>query len=160
MAKKDLDSLINFIKFLAEKTDQARVDKAKKMLKASHFKLFSEFNDDHLVGVVKSQTDPDLVYSCRIDKTGNFSCCTQNLYSCGGLRGKPCKHLLVLIIGLVQAGEISVNKINKWLSKTANNKPKLDKNLMSETFLRYKGAESGEIEWHPTETIPEDYYTI
>jgi hypothetical protein len=29
---------------------------------------------------------------------------------------------------------------------------------MSTTFLRYKGAEAGEIDWRPTETMPEDYY--
>jgi hypothetical protein len=31
---------------------------------------------------------------------------------------------------------------------------------MSATFLRYKGAEAGEVDWRPTETIPEDYYTL
>ena len=31
---------------------------------------------------------------------------------------------------------------------------------MSAIFLRYKGAEAGEIDWRPTETIPEDYYSL
>jgi hypothetical protein len=31
---------------------------------------------------------------------------------------------------------------------------------MSATFIRYKGAEAGEVDWRPTETIPEDYYAF
>ncbi len=159
-SKSAADPMTKFIKALAEKTDQPRVDKAKKMLKASRFELFTEYKEDCLVGVVKSQTDSDLVYSCRLDDKGNYACCTQNLNPCGGLRGKPCKHLLVLIIGLTKAGEVNTETMKKWVSKTRNKKAVLDKNLMSETFLRYKGAESGEIDWRPTETIPEDYYAF
>ena len=39
-------------------------------------------------------------------------------------------------------------------------KPNLDKDVMSEAILRYKGAEAGEIDWRPTETVPEDYYAF
>ena len=38
---------------------------------------------------------------------GTYACCTQNLNPCGGLRGKLCKHLLVLIIGMTRGGEIA-----------------------------------------------------
>jgi hypothetical protein len=31
---------------------------------------------------------------------------------------------------------------------------------VSDTLLRYKGAEAGEIDWRPTETIPEDFYAM
>ena len=36
----------------------------------------------------------------------------------------------------------------------------LDKDSMSATFIKYKGAEAGEVDWRPTETIPEDYFAI
>jgi hypothetical protein len=39
----------------------------------------------------------------------------------------------------------------------------LDRDVMSTTFLRYKGykgAEAGGVDWRPAETIPEDYYTL
>jgi len=39
-------------------------------------------------------------------------------------------------------------------------KAALDKNAISATFIKYKGAEAGEIDWRPTETIPEDYYAL
>jgi hypothetical protein len=29
---------------------------------------------------------------------------------------------------------------------------------LSDTLLMYRGAEAGEIDWRPTETIPEDYF--
>jgi hypothetical protein len=31
---------------------------------------------------------------------------------------------------------------------------------MTPTLLRYKGAEAGEIDRRPTETIPEDFYAM
>jgi hypothetical protein len=36
----------------------------------------------------------------------------------------------------------------------------LDEEVMSEPLLRYKSAVAGEIDWRPTETIPEDYYSL
>ena len=68
--------------------------------------LFADVKDDALVGIVKSQSNRDLVYSCRLDQDGSFACCTQNLRPCGGLRGALCKHLLVLIVGLTRAGQL------------------------------------------------------
>ena len=71
-----------------------------------------------------------------------------------------CKHLLVLIVGLAKSGELDPNQIDTWIRLSKTNKPALDKDAMSETFLRYKGAEAGEVDWRPTETIPEDYYAL
>jgi hypothetical protein len=39
-------------------------------------------------------------------------------------------------------------------------RPAIDEEIMSATFLRYKGAEAGEVDWRPTETIPEDFYAM
>ena len=111
-------------------------------------------------GVVKSQTDADLVYACRINDDGSYSCCTQNLNVCGGLRGSVCKHLLVLIIGLVNANQLDPVTIDEWVAKSQNSKPVLDKEKMGDIFIKYKGAEAGEIDWRPTETLPEDYYSL
>ncbi len=150
----------HFMRQLEAKTDPAKLSKALSMLKADRFRLFAEVKDSSLIGVVKSQTDPELVYSCRLGSDGNFACCTQNLNICGGLRGSLCKHLLVLIVGLTKAGELDPTKVNEWVKSSGGKKPVLDKDVMSETFLRYKGAEAGEVDWRPTETIPEDYYAL
>lgn len=149
-----------FMKNLEQNTDAAKLSKALSMLKADRFKLYAQVGDDHLTGVVKSQTDPDLVYSCRLGSDGNYGCCTQNLNICGGLRGSLCKHLLVLIVGLSKNGELDPTRIDQWVDASRGQKPALDKDAMSETFLRYKGAEAGEVDWRPTETIPEDYYAM
>jgi hypothetical protein len=150
----------HFMRQLEAKTDPGKLSKALSMLKADRFRLFAEVKDSSLVGVVKSQTDPELVYSCRLGADGHFACCTQNLNICGGLRGSLCKHLLVLIVGLTKAGQLEPAKVNDWVKSSAGKKPVLDKDQMSETFLRYKGAEAGEVDWRPTETIPEDYYAL
>jgi uncharacterized protein YjbI with pentapeptide repeats len=149
-----------FLRALELRIEKPKIDKATKMLKASGFKLFNDVAETHLNGVVKSQTDPDLVYACRIESDGNYACCTQNLNICGGLRGSMCKHLLVLIIGLVQAGELDPTTVDGWVAKSRDMKAELDKEKMGEIFIRYKGAEAGEVDWRPTETVPEDYYTL
>lgn len=145
---------------LDKATGDGRMDKVKKMLRADRFQLFSEVTDDRVTGVVKSQTDASLFYACSVDKNGGFMCCTQNLNVCGGLRGKPCKHLLVLLVGLAQAGQLEPATGLAWARATGGKKPVLDKDSMSATFIKYKGAEAGEVDWRPTETIPEDYYAI
>ncbi len=148
-----------FITRLKSVTDSAKLDKATAMLKADRFRLFAKVSADHLVGVVKSQTDPDLVYSCRLGSDGKYACCTQNLNICGGLRGSPCKHLLVLLVGLAKAGELDPSTAHQWTHATRGKSPELDKDAMAATFLQYKGAEAGEVDWRPTETIPEDFYS-
>jgi len=149
-----------FLKRLGARVDSERLKKALQMLKADRFQLFSQTDNKSLVGIVKSQTDAELVYSCRLAHDGNYGCCTQNLNICGGLRGALCKHLLVLIVALTKAGQLDPALVEKWIKSSMGRKPALDKNAMSGTFLRYKGAEAGEVDWRPTETIPEDYYAF
>lgn len=152
--------IATFLKALELRADAEKIKKATKMLKASGFQLYNDVTDHHLSGVVKSQTDPDLVYACRLHDDGTYACCTQNLNICGGLRGSICKHLLVLIIGLVNAGQLDPATIDAWVAKTHQAKPELNKETMGGIFIRYKGAEAGEIDWRPTETLPEDYYSL
>jgi hypothetical protein len=152
--------IATFLKAMELRADKAKIDKATKMLKAERFQLFNDVTETHLNGVVKSQTDPDLVYACRIESGGGYACCTQNLNICGGLRGSICKHLLVLIIGLVKAGELDPSTIDGWVARTHDAKPALNKETMGEIFIRYKGAEAGEVDWRPTQTVPEDYYAL
>lgn len=152
--------LPGFIKKLTASTDPARMSKVTTMLRAERFQLFSAVTDEQVTGVVKSQTDRDLVYACRLGSGGDFFCCTQNLMHCGGLRGALCKHILVLAIGLARSGELDPVLANAWASASRKHKPVLDKDAATATFVRYKGAQAGEVDWRPTETIPEDYYAL
>lgn len=157
-SKIDFDE---FIKALQQDFDQEQMKKVLKMLKADRFELYADVSDDLVTGVVKSQTDESLVYSCRLAKDGTFACCTQNTNVCGGLRGSVCKHILVLTIGVIKAGRLDATTALKWvLSSRAQAQKKLDKDVMAETLLKYKGCEAGEIDWRPTETMPEDYYAF
>lgn len=147
-----------FIEQLNKKFDKDRLKKSLKMLKSETFQLFSDVVEDSVVGIVKSQTDADLVYSCRLTSMGEYSCCTQNLNACGGLRGSLCKHLLVLLIGLAKSTELDPTKTYHWVMQSLARKPELNREIATEVFMRYKGAEAGELDWRPTETVPEDYY--
>ena len=159
-APKPAVDLKGFTAQLDKATGDGRLAKATAMLRADRFQLFNDVTDDHVTGVVKSQTDHSLFYACKIDKSGRFMCCTQNLNVCGGLRGAPCKHLLVLMVGLAQGGAAGIPQLTKWTQATKGKKAVLDKEAMSATFIKYKGAEAGEIDWRPTETIPEDFYAL
>lgn len=156
-AAKDNLTFDELIGRLSEITDKSRLTKSLKMLKSDSFQLFSEVTNESVIGVVKSQSDASLVYSCSLDASGEFACCTQNLNPCGGLRGALCKHILVLIVGLAQTDELSPVTVDQWVNASAAKSPDLDKDRMSEILLKYKGAEAGEIDWRPTETVPEDF---
>jgi uncharacterized protein YjbI with pentapeptide repeats len=145
---------------LAGCIDPGRLKNATRMLKAERFQLFSDVKPDSLLGVVRSQTSKDLVYSCRLAADGTFGCCTQNLRPCGGLGGAVCKHLLVLTLGLAKATQVDPATVANWLEASRSKKPELNKDAMGDAFLKYKGAEAGEIDWRPTETIPEDFYAV
>jgi uncharacterized protein YjbI with pentapeptide repeats len=149
----------SFLVSLEKNCEKKRLKNVFKMLKTERFQLFAELSSNAVNGIVKSQTDPDLVYSCRLAEGGIFHCCTQNLRACGGLRGELCKHLLVLLIGLTKAGEIDPTAACKWVVESLPQEPKLDKEIATGTFMRYQGKRAGEIDWRPTETIPEDYFT-
>lgn len=157
--KPALDS-DGFLRQLHQVTDPAKLSKATAMLKAERFRLYAKVEAGHLVGVVKSQTNPDLVYSCRLGSDGGYSCGTQNLRACGGLHGSPCKHILVLVVGLAKAGDLDPATARDWMEAARGKLPAFDKEATAETFLKYKGAEAGEIDWRPTETIPEDFYAM
>lgn len=137
-----------------------RLRKALAMLKADRFQLFADVGNDCVLGVIKSQTDPDLLYSCRLTNEGSYYCCSQNLFPCGGLRGYLCKHILALILGLTNAGQLSATTAYSWAMLSSARNPELEKDLATETLFRYKGAEAGDIDWRPTETLPEDYYAF
>jgi uncharacterized protein YjbI with pentapeptide repeats len=146
-----------FMKRLTEITDASRLTKSLKMLKADRFELFCEVESESVTGVIRSQSDASLVYSCHLDSSGGFACCTQNLNPCGGLRGAVCKHILVLVIGLAQNQQVDLGEIDEWVNRSKIKSPNLDKDQMSSVLLKYKGAEAGEIDWRPTETVPEDF---
>jgi hypothetical protein len=149
-----------FVRKLEKLVDPRRLSRAVEMLKAERFQLYSAVDGAGLLGVVRSQTDAGVVYSCRLGARGRFGCCSQDLAACLGLRGALCKHLLVLIVGLARAGEIDADAVLAWVEASRTRTPSIEPESMSETLLRYHGARSGECDWRPTETIPEDYYAL
>src|SRR5262249_51346341 len=137
--------------------DEKRMQRTLDMLKRERNQIFSVVEPTLVRGIVKSQRDIDTVYSCVLTDDGTYSCGTPDMAQCMGLFNEPCKHLLVLIIGLARAGELDVATADKWLVAAKSKNPrwnKTTKNYIADSFLKYKGALSGEIDWRPTETIP------
>ncbi len=159
-AEVDCETAEELVSYLDRSLDSSKIEKALKMLKKDTFKLYSELDFDRISGIVKSQTDEELVYACSLDDAGNYCCCSQNLKACGGLKGSICKHLLVLLIGLAKSGTIGCKTAAQWAVASKALRAQLNKEEMTALFVKFKGALVGEIDWRPTETIPEDYYAF
>ncbi len=149
-----------FLNQLYGTVDERKLGRALAMLRTDRHQLFSSLEDAHLVGVVKSQSGSGSVYASFLKSTGDYGCAQPDLSECMGLQGTPCKHLLVLVVGLARAGELPEETAIAWMRQAKAKRPKIDEELCAGTFVRYKGAQAGEIDWRPTETIPEDYYAL
>jgi hypothetical protein len=152
-----------FASFFAKLSKVAPYDQIKKaltMLRAQRFQLFAEATDEAVLGVVRAQSSKERVYACRLTAAGQFECGTQNLRQCAAQGGRVCKHLLVLVLGLARAGTLPGDRAFEWLERARRRRPTFDKDAMTATFLKYKGAEAGQVDWRPTETVPEDYYAL
>lgn len=160
-ADKTAMDFASFISQLYATVDQGKLGRALKMLKAESFKLYVHLGADRLVGVVRSQTGVGSVYASWLTPEGHYGCTTPELSECMGLQGEPCKHLLVLLVGLARtAGGMDPGTAYTWIRAAKGKRPRNDKELAAQTFLEYKGAQAGEIDWRPTETIPEDFYAF
>jgi len=140
--------------------DTGKLGRALKMLRAESFQLYSRKDDDALLGVVASQTGSGKVYASWLTAHGKYGCATPDLEDCLGLSGDICKHLLVLLIGLVRTNKMDAETAYNWIHATTSKLPGKDIQLVADAFIQYNGAQLGEIDWRPTETIPEDYYAF
>jgi hypothetical protein len=67
---------------------------------------------------------------------------------------------MVRLIGLTAQGEIAPRRAYAWALAASSKKPVDEQERSAELILRCRGARAGEIDWRPTETVPEDYYTL
>lgn len=156
----DVADFATFITRLHGTVDQGKLGRAMKMLKGESFQLYVQQDDERLVGVIRSQTGTGNVYASWLTAKGNYGCSTAELDACMGLSGQVCKHLLVLLLGLTRTGQMLPEAAYAWVRAARTKSPSSDNDLAAETFLQYRGAQAGEIDWRPTETIPEDFYAF
>lgn len=148
---------------LHEMIDAKRMKRTLDMLQQEKQQLFSEVEPTMVRGIVRSQKEPDLYYSCVLTDDGTYSCCTPDVAKCMGLSNEPCKHLLTLVIGLARSGQLDPTIADRWLVAAQGKNPRWGKkvqNYLCDSLIKYKGVVAGEIDWRPTETIPEDYYSM
>jgi hypothetical protein len=154
---------LDFAGFLGQlygHVDHKKLGRALDMLRTDRFSLYARLDDAHLVGVVRSQSGSGSVYASWLTSAGHYGCATPDLDDCMGLQGSVCKHLLVLVVGLARTGQLAMPQALQWIHAAGAKNPRKNVELCAETFLQYKGAEAGELDWRPTETIPEDFYAV
>ena len=148
---------------LHEMIDTKRMKRTLDMLQQEKQQLFSEIEPTMVRGIVRSQKEPDLYYSCVLTDDGTYSCCMPSVTKCMGLSNEPCKHILTLVIGLARSGQLDPTVADRWLVAANGKNPRFGKkvqNYLCDSLLKYKGVVAGDIDWRPTETIPEDYYSM
>ncbi len=148
-----------FISQLYGHVDKPKLGRALDMLRKDRFQLYAKVEQQHVVGVVRSQSSSS-VYASWLDEDGKYGCSQPDLEDCMGLQGTTCKHLMVLVVGLARTGQISYARALEWMQGTQGKGPRKNATLCAETLIQYKGATAGEVDWRPTETIPEDYYAM
>ena len=142
---------------LGKVTDPKKVDRAIKMLQGESFELYSNTSNEKIGGVVKSQTGYGL-YAPWINHKGQYGCYDEDLEYCMGMQGSVCKHSLLLLLGLARKGELELKQVLRWVAKAELKKSSNNEDESAEMLLRYKGVQTGEVDWRPTEITPEDFY--
>jgi len=149
-----------FINQLYACGDKGKVGRALDMLRKDRFQLYAHVQPEHLVGVVRSQSGSGSVYASWLDKDGRYGCSQPDLEDCMGLQGSTCKHLMVLVVGLARTNQMTMAQALAWMRAAKDESPRKNTTLCAETLIQYKGAQAGEVDWRPTETIPEDFYAF
>lgn len=149
-----------FISQLYACGDRGKVGRALDMLRKDRFQLYANVLPEHLVGVVRSQSGSGSVYASWLNKDGHYGCSQPDLEDCMGLQGSTCKHLMVLVVGLARTNQITMAQALTWMRAAKDESPRKNTTLCAETLIQYKGAQAGEVDWRPTETIPEDFYAF
>lgn len=156
------DKILQFVyklkKSINDEKIPPRIDKAIRMFRREKNLLYIDKNNNSLKAVIKSQTKPNqLEYAISLKSNGEFFCGTQNLYPCGGLRGKICKHIILALIAAIKSGAGTINELINWVDNTITHRPKFLKSDATEIFMKYQYALEGKIEWRPVEILPEDF---
>jgi len=135
-----------------------RLKSALDMLKSSSFQLYCDLGDTEVTGIVQSHSGYAHGYSCALDSKGAYHCIDNEMLECMSQHGTVvCKHLLVMLLGLVRSGELAAEQAYAWLHATSGQSPCKSHDRLIQTWLRYKGVQPGGVDWRPTQTIPEDY---
>lgn len=160
--KKNMD-IQGLVVKLRTVLDPRRIDRAVNMLKNESYQLFVDLKDDSAGGIVRSQSNPDSFYANWISGDGRYACYNEELHQCMGLQGFVCKHIIVLLIGMLQNEKLDSQKVYQWSKACYRKKPSENREareIATDLLIHYKGAQMGELEWRPIETIPEDYYAF
>jgi hypothetical protein len=125
-----------FISQLERAIGDDRMDRARVLLREDRFLLCHELSDAHIGGVVLSKADPPRRHACRLDRDGRYMCCTEDLEPCPQQDGKPCEHLLGVILLFVQVGMVDATQLSGWIRRADGKAADLDRDAMTASFAR------------------------
>jgi hypothetical protein len=148
------------LRLLDRHLERDRMERALEMLRAETHQLYSQVDRRSVSGVIRSQSAESKLYLCRLDESGEYCCCDNDFEPCMGTQGRLCKHIILLVVGLVQSGALPFTSAYRWVHAARAHAPGLDMRVVEHALGLYRLAQQGQVDWRPVETIPEDYYAI
>jgi uncharacterized protein YjbI with pentapeptide repeats len=119
--------------------------------------LATEVQAWRVSGVLSEPGNSDRLYCCRLTSEGNFVCGTDKLVLCGRRRRGYCGHLALLLLTLVQRGQLDPLTALDWLHRGYSPQPRPDRPTLAAILTRFTPTSP---DYRPTETLPEDYYAL
>lgn len=120
--------------------------------------LWAEVDADRAHAVVPAAVGATTFHACRITRAGRFQCATPDLAPCPDAADGVCRHVVCLVLSLVQREHLSAEDAARWLQRSLAHDAGLDRDALGEVFARY--AETIQADYRPNETLPEDYYAL
>jgi len=120
--------------------------------------LWAEADADRAHAVVPAAVGATTFLACRITSAGRFQCATPDLTPCPDAADGVCRHVVCLVLSLVQRERLSAEDAARWLQRSLAHDVGLDRDALGEIFARY--AETIQADYRPNETLPEDYYAL
>jgi uncharacterized protein YjbI with pentapeptide repeats len=143
-------------------TDLGDLDGALGLLQGSPWLIYPTPESEHVAGVL-GQPSPGTaqqtpaVACCRLAADGSFFCCTPKAISCTLQRGRPCRHLLALLLALGKEGRLDPETAFRWLEATRGKKPRVERALANDLLAAYRAAAKDETNRTLLTTDPLDY---
>ncbi len=128
-----LASYESFTRYVSRTFDPQRIVAALESFHKEPIEISYRLKDGELSAVFVPDSKKKRTYLCTWKPRSVYHCCTNSLANCGGLRGAPCKHLLMIIIALAKYKNLAA-ELDELLEGFKKQKPTPDRDLAADLF--------------------------
>lgn len=148
----------NFQGHLAHALGDADAEIVFALVEAGVGVLTSTVGGDWASGIVVEPGTSRHLYCCRIGGHGANVCGTEQLVLCGRRTRGLCPHAALLLLTLVQRGEVFITLAEEWLRWASSTTPQPDRAVLAAILA--SATLPDPPDYRPGEVLPEDYYAL